>query len=98
MVNELYKYGGSQAAYDLADILERLDDKNMSRKVGRAISQHNEMVNYIDTIPHPVYRKRLANILNRNVKATQWNSLPGTIQNYMRNIMIAKIRDTLFHE
>lgn len=95
MTTYLHQFSGSEAGETLAHILHRMDNKYLTAKVARVISQHNEFVKDVDKMENSVNRARAAKMIKHHVLTQQWPTIPAECQTFMRNIMIAKVRDIL---
>ena len=95
MTTYLHQFSGDEAGETLAIMLARLNNKYLTSKVARVINHHNTMLGELKVMKTPTYRRHLARILTAEVNTRTWPGVPEEAHTFMRNIMIAKIRDTL---
>lgn len=89
---DVYTFGDGQAAQNLVNILNELQDKRILRKVERYISNHYQTIKSICTIQDKMQRNKVLRVYRKHAIPTECTGLPDRVADHMHNVLTTRIR------
>lgn len=90
-------FGNSQCAENLVKILNEENNPNHAKKVSAFLGHNNIIIKELSNIPNEQVKKELARLYRESLFKNT-NTLPEKIKTHAINLLITKMRKTIYKE